>query len=85
MNLMENDINGNKKYQKIKFRFIFEDFLNGWLLVLRPIVSLGTKVWSALRGGLSKGLYPVLTRVSEKTTENSERLSRQERPGFEPV
>ena len=44
--------------------------------------------WRALRvcvwGGLSKGSQPVFTRVSEKTTENSERLSRQARPEFEP-
>ena len=33
---------------------------------------------------LSKGSYPVFTQVSEKTTENSERLGRQARPGFEP-
>ena len=35
-------------------------------------------------GGLSKGSYTVFTRVSEKTMENSERLGRQARPGFEP-
>ena len=35
-------------------------------------------------GGLSKGSQPIFTRVSEKTTENSERLGRQARPGFEP-
>ena len=35
-------------------------------------------------GDLSKGSYPVFTRVSEKTTENSERLGRQARPGLEP-
>ena len=35
-------------------------------------------------GGLSKGSYPVFTRVSEKIKENSERLGRQARPGFEP-
>ena len=56
------------------------------LLVLRTIVSLGTQAcrWSALRGGLSKGSQPVFTRVSEKTTENSERLDRQARPRIEP-
>ena len=37
---------------------------------------------SALREDLSKGSYPVPKRVSEKTTENSERLSQQARPGF---
>ena len=36
-------------------------------------------------GALSKGSYPVFTRVSEKTTKNSERIGRQARPGFEPV
>ena len=35
-------------------------------------------------GGLSKGCEPVFTRVSEKTTENSERIGRQARLGFEP-
>ena len=38
--------------------------------------------WDALRGGLSKGSEPVFTRVAEKTTENSERLGRQARPGI---
>ena len=35
-------------------------------------------------GGLSEGSLPVFTRVSEKTTENSGRLSRKAGPGFEP-
>ena len=35
-------------------------------------------------GGLSKGSLPVFTQVSEKTTENSERLGRQARPEIEP-
>ena len=35
-------------------------------------------------GGLSKGSYPVFSRVSLKATENSERQGRQARPGFEP-
>ena len=35
-------------------------------------------------GGLSKESLPVFTRVSERTMENSERLSRQSRPGFDP-
>ena len=61
----------------------------GWLVVgIRPIVrmwewDLGLR-GSALRGGLSKGSHPVLTRVSEKTKENSERLSRQAQPRIEP-
>ena len=39
---------------------------------------------SALRGSLSKGCHPVFTRVLEKTTENSEQLALQERPGIVP-
>ena len=39
---------------------------------------------SALRGGLSKQPQPLFTLVSEKTTENSERLVRQARLGIEP-
>ena len=35
-------------------------------------------------GGPSKGSYLVFTQVSEKTTENAERLGRQARPGIEP-
>ena len=35
-------------------------------------------------GGLSKGSWQVFKRASEKTTENSERLSRQALPRFEP-
>ena len=52
---------------------------------LRPIVSRRTQAyrWVALCGGLSKESQPVFTRVSEKTTENSERLGRQARPEFE--
>ena len=34
-------------------------------------------------GVFSKGSYPIFTRVSKKTTENSERLGRQARPGIE--
>ena len=34
--------------------------------------------------GLSMGSQTVFTRVSEKTTENSEKLGQQARPGFEP-
>ena len=54
--------------------------------VLRPIISIRIQAyrWDALRGGLSKGSQPVFTRVSEKITENSERLGRQARPGLEP-
>ena len=41
-------------------------------------------MWGALRGDLSKGSEPVFTRVSKKTTENSECLGPQARPGTEP-
>ena len=41
-------------------------------------------MWSALRGGLSKGPWPVFTRVSEKNHKNSEQLGRQAQPGIEP-
>ena len=55
----------------------------GWLQVLSSIVLLGTQIYgrSLLREGLSKGSQPLF---SEKTTENSERIDRQARPGFEP-
>ena len=52
----------------------------GWLVI-------GMKAGCLTRdlgGGLSKGSQPVFIRVSEKTTENSEWLGRQGRPGFEP-
>ena len=39
---------------------------------------------SALRGSLFKRSQPIFIRVSEKTTENSERLSQQARPWIEP-
>ena len=41
-------------------------------------------MWDALRGGSFWGILPVFTRVSGKTTENSERLGRQKRLGIEP-
>ena len=34
--------------------------------------------------GLSKRSYPAFTGVLEKTTEDSERLGQQARPGIEP-
>ena len=40
--------------------------------------------YNSLRWSLSKGSQPVFTQVLEKTTENSEQLGRQARPGFEP-
>ena len=59
----------------------------GGLRVLRSIV----RIWDlGLRRAcppwrvLSKGSYPVFKRVQEKTTENSEWLSRSARLGFEP-
>ena len=47
--------------------------------------ELGTidGIENPLLGGLSKGSKSVFTRVSEKTTENSERLDRQARLGIE--
>ena len=51
-------------------------FVLGWVVGLKPIVrtqDLGLR-GSALRGSLSKVSYPIFTRVSEKTTGNSERL-----------
>ena len=69
-------------YSHLVSREIVSSFVIGWLLVLRPIVSLETKAyrWSALRRGLSEGSQPVFKRVSEKTAENSERICRQARP-----
>ena len=49
-----------------------------------PLVGFGTIGGMPSVGDLSKGSYPVITQVSEKTTENSERLGRQAWPGFEP-
>ena len=43
----------------------------------------GPDGWVPSMGGLSKRSLPVFTLVSEKTTENFERLGRQARPGFE--
>ena len=56
----------------------------GWLVVCwKRITACGTWAYKgrALRGGLSKGSYPVFTRVLQKTTENAERLGRQARRG----
>ena len=54
------------------------------LQVLRSIVSRGTQAcgWSALREIFQRDPSP--QRVSEKTTENSERLGRQACSGIEP-
>ena len=53
----------------------------GWSLnVIRGIWDYRLNV---LRGGLSKGSLLVLTRVSKKTTEISERLGQQSRSGIE--
>ena len=45
------------------------------------------RIWDynhdVFRRSLSKGSKPVIARVLEKTTENSERLSQQERPRIE--
>ena len=45
---------------------------------------MGPATIDALRGGLSKGTYAVFTRLLEITTQNSERLGQQARPGIEP-
>ena len=39
--------------------------------------------WDVLCGDLSNGCQPVFTQISEKTKENSERLSQQARVGIE--
>ena len=52
--------------------------------IICPLVGPRTIGGVPSEGGLSKGFYPVITRVSENTTENSEQLGRQARPGFEP-
>ena len=62
--------------------------MDGWMDGCRyesncPPVEPGTIGGLPSVGGLSKGSLPVLTRVSEKTTDNSERLGRQARPEFE--
>ena len=61
--------------------------MTGWLVGFKSnFAACGT--WDyrgyVLLGGLSKGSYLVFTRVSEKTTENSERLCRQTRPDIAP-
>ena len=59
----------------------------GWLVGYKANYSLvgpGPIGGMPSVGGLSKRSLPVFTRVLEKTTEKSERLGRQMRPGFEP-
>ena len=54
---------------------------------MSPIVrfwDLGLQMECRPWGVFSKGSQPVFARVSEKTTENSDRLGRQARPEFEP-
>ena len=55
------------------------------VVVLSPILRLWDwdYRWNVHRGGLSKGSEHVFTRVSEITSENSERLGRQARSGNE--
>ena len=64
-----------------------EEGVVGRLVVsLSPIIrlwDLGLQV-ECPPWGSCKGSQPVFPRVSEKTTDNSERLGRQARPGFEP-
>ena len=57
-----------------------------WSRCLGGLSQKGPRPISGLPsvGGLSKGSYPVFTRVSENTTENSERPGRQALPRFEP-
>ena len=58
----------------------------GWLQGLRPIVSQGKPM-----GGMSsvdvflRNPSPYLCEFRRKTTENSEQLGQQARPGIEPV
>ena len=62
----------------------------GWVIGLNPIecsriLGLWRRECSPCgEGGFPKGSYPTFTRISKKTTENSERLGRQARPGIEP-
>ena len=58
-----------------------------WVVEIKPIIrmwDLGLWGGSVLRGGFSKRSYPAFMQVSEKTTENYERLGRQEWPRIEP-
>ena len=64
--------------------------LLGCLLVCRdkancPHVGPGPLGENALHRGLSKESQPIFKRVSEKTTENSERLGQQARSRIEPA
>ena len=72
---------------QVSFFFKKFDWLD-WLVGCRcnPIVTRGIRYyrWNALRGGLSKGSYPYLRQILEKTIGNIERLGRQAQPGIEP-
>ena len=53
-------------------------FLIGRLLYLGPLFHEGSLPgYSAFRGGLSMGSFPVFSPFLEKITENSEQLDRQ--------
>ena len=61
--------------------------VDGWLVVGSKADSLSRDISQWVEcppWGLSKRSQPVFKRISEKTTENSERLGRQARPGIEP-
>ena len=62
-------------------------YIKGWLVGCRlkansPLVGPGPLGGVPSVGVFLRGPKPVFTRVSEKTTENSERLGRQARPGL---
>ena len=59
-------------------------WLSCWNKANCPHVGPGSK-GSTLVRGLSKEASPVFTLVSEKTTENSERLGRHVQPGIEII
>ena len=60
-----------------------------WVIRLNPLSACGN--WAYREGKeflpccLFKGSYPVFKLILEKTTENFERLGRQERPGIQPA
>ena len=74
---------------KTKFKTITQELLGSTIRKAydkssRVLVRFKFYRWDALRGYLSKGFQPLFTRVLEKTTENPERLRRQERSETEP-
>ena len=64
--------------------YIFKKLVGCRHKIKYPLMGPGlTGGMPSVGGGLSKGLWSVFNRVSEITTENSEQLGRQARPGFE--